>query len=318
MGRLLRRSPTKVPYYFVNSEPVSDALRRVAAEELSLTISLLENRSLVGRDERVHEARKGLKRLRALVHLGRSALSPATLERENAAFRDCARLLSRMRSADASLECFGELVSGTNTGLAPIDVATIRRRLEDICTIHHNQAAEPFEEAIGLLEAALSRVTDWSFHRLEWAALGAGLEAIYAKGRKAMGRALAAESPEAFHAWRKQVKYLWYSIRLIEPCWPKPLRGLASELDVLGETLGHEHDLVDLEGIVVEQCPAAESDLIAAVLTLARVRRAALRDTAVRSGRCVYVEPPKAFRRRILSYLDPWAKEPQRGVRVDG
>ena len=57
----------------------------------------------------VHESRKCLKRVRALLRLARPALQPETFRSENRRFRDIARALSAARDSQAMLESLAKL-----------------------------------------------------------------------------------------------------------------------------------------------------------------------------------------------------------------
>ena len=61
-------------YRFRHGESVPDAIRRVAREELRSAVRSLTGRGAKNRDEAVHEARKSVKKLRALLRLVQSEL----------------------------------------------------------------------------------------------------------------------------------------------------------------------------------------------------------------------------------------------------
>ena len=88
-------------------EPPAAGLRRVILGQLDHAIELLEHYGDDGGaiDERtVHELRKTLKRLRALVRLLRDPLGRKRFARENAALRDCARGLAGARDAEVMVD----------------------------------------------------------------------------------------------------------------------------------------------------------------------------------------------------------------------
>jgi CHAD domain-containing protein len=69
--------------------------------------------------EAVHEARKSLKRLRALVKISRPALGDARYRRENAEFRQTGRLLSAARDAKVLIETLDGLLERARDELSP-------------------------------------------------------------------------------------------------------------------------------------------------------------------------------------------------------
>src|SRR3954471_12662774 len=83
-------------------EEAGRSLREGFAGELGRLVRLVSSeggRSAARRDETVHEVRKSLKRLRALLRLLRHALGPDEYRRENRALRDTARPLGEVRDA---------------------------------------------------------------------------------------------------------------------------------------------------------------------------------------------------------------------------
>ena len=58
---------------------------------------------------------------------------------------------------------------------------------------------------------------------------------------------LASPDDGAFHALRKWSKYLWYQTRILERANRPVLRTQRVRLQVLGEILGHAHDIAVLE-----------------------------------------------------------------------
>jgi hypothetical protein len=70
----------------------------------------------------------------------------------------------------------------------------------------------------------------------EWHVIGIRFEAVYASGRYGMERTRKDPAPELFHEWRKDTKYLWHQLQMLEPLWP----GLLGES---ADYLGDDHDL---------------------------------------------------------------------------
>jgi CHAD domain-containing protein len=99
-------------------EPFAAGLRRVILGQLDLAIELLESATEAPSDEgsgksaahTVHETRKAIKRLRALLRLMRTELGPKRFARENAALRDCGRRLARARDAEVMVGTLDALV----------------------------------------------------------------------------------------------------------------------------------------------------------------------------------------------------------------
>ena len=81
-----------------------DGVRRIARDQLDMSIERLEGHTDEDLGTAVHETRKSLKRMRATVRLARDELGDEAYRRENIAFRDAARRLGGARDSQVLLE----------------------------------------------------------------------------------------------------------------------------------------------------------------------------------------------------------------------
>src|SRR5688572_28848189 len=91
------------------NEPPAAGARRVAAEQLEDAVGQLQNGMSDDPVTAVHEARKDLKKTRALLRLTRSGLPKSTYRSENRALRDAGRSLSGTRDADVMIQTVDKL-----------------------------------------------------------------------------------------------------------------------------------------------------------------------------------------------------------------
>ncbi len=92
-------------------ERVGDGLRRATLAQLDIAIEALQSGGATGVPRRhVHEARKALKRLRALIRLLRGRLGETAYERDSTTLRDAGRLLAGARDAEVLLSTLDELL----------------------------------------------------------------------------------------------------------------------------------------------------------------------------------------------------------------
>jgi CHAD domain-containing protein len=298
------------------ADDVPSSVRAVAREQLADAVERLER---AGEDPvtAVHEARKHLKKTRALLRLARPALGNDAYRRENDALREAARALSGRRDADVLVATASALAEHA-AGRLPADV---------FAQLHEALAAEASEGRDGAgggpeltavleaLRAAGRRVDAWPLHDANWETPVAGLTRAYARGRKAFAVARATPTPELLHDWRKRAKDLWYHQRLLKPVWPPVLGAQADEAHALTELLGDDHDLAALAARLVAPAPLppavdAERGML---LALAEHRGGELRAAATQLGLRVYAEKPSAFSRRLARYVHV-AVEEQRGA----
>ena len=130
---------------------------------------------------------------------------------------------------------------------------------------------------------------------------------MYAQGLAAFDSAHWTGSAEAYHDWRKRVKYLWYQVQVLQNIWPAGMKSLSDELDQLGELLGDHHDLSMLRSTVLNGFPrAGATSTIAALYRRIDEVRLELEKRAEILGKRVYAERPREFTRRIGTYWQVW------------
>lgn len=262
------------------SEQVGAALVRVGSGQFDrITMALSDP---IDQDAGIHEARKAIKRLRALLRLTRQHLGEESFRHNDAALRDLGRVLAPLREVAATIDTVQALVPGR----CP--------ELQDLLSGRHRSVMEAARPGSALHRELADRI---KAARLDWRAgfamlpdgfgsLADGLAATYRQGRRRMRRAAMDSGEELFHEWRKVVKYLRYQMESIRPAPPDGPDPRTAVLDDLGEILGLEHDVSILVSIVERggACPSDSPDL----LPILGSRRESLRRKAKRLGKQVY------------------------------
>src|SRR3954451_4683096 len=279
-------------YRFLEGEPVPEALRRIARGRIGHALDELGGKSDSSAEEAVHEARKDMKKLRALLRLARDELGDDVYRRENTCFRDAARELSGVRDADVML--------GTLKGLDG-SFPELRSALEE----HRRSAsqADATGAAIATLEAARERVDEWPLEHDGFEALEGGLRRIYRRGRRALREVEEEPTTEILHEWRKREKDLWYHLTLLREAWPPVLKVTADEAHELSDHLGNDHDHAVLAEWAHARCG---DDALAGFDEAVAARRDPLQREALELGRRLYAERPGAFVRRLGGYWQAW------------
>jgi hypothetical protein len=252
-------------------------LRRMALGQLDFAIEQLEgDPDGVLAENAVHETRKSLKRLRALIRLLGGELGEGVAAHENAVLRDAGRRLAGTRDAEVLVDTLDGLVLDHPGKLADRPgVGALRSRLvaeRDGASQLTLADAARRAQVLGDLRAARERVSKWRLpDRDGIQAVEAGLSRIYRQGRRRHRQAARSKGDRAvaFHMWRKRVKDLRYAAEALDRLEParghhtrqKPagtrvrkqraaptetnaIRRTARRADELGELLGEEHDLV--------------------------------------------------------------------------
>jgi CHAD domain-containing protein len=276
-------------YRLRQGEPLADELRRAARGRIDHAIDELRGKTNSTPEEAVHEARKDMKKLRALLRLARGELGRETFARENACFRDAARELAGTRDSDVMLETLAalELPAGLGSELREAIQEEMARRADD-----DRKAAA--RAAVAVLKEARKRVGEWPLEGDSFEALADGLERTYRRGRRTFREAREEPGAETLHEWRKRVKDLWYHHTLLRELWPPVMSAVGDEAHELSDRLGDDHDLVVLAAWVrghLEPDPEFSEAVIR--------RRGELQGKATALGARVYAEKPSAYVRRM-------------------
>jgi CHAD domain-containing protein len=107
------------------------SIRQTARDELVEAIRLLRDDYPDDPVTAVHEARKNLKKTRALLRLARPGLGSETYRRENWAIRDAARLISGARDADVMQQTLTRLAKRDDARVSVDEFDALRSRLRD-------------------------------------------------------------------------------------------------------------------------------------------------------------------------------------------
>jgi CHAD domain-containing protein len=291
-----------------NTESGTRGIRRILRQQTAQALEALHRDQQLS-DEVVHEVRKQLKKVRAALRLLRKALGSRTYDRENTVFRNAARPFTEVRDARVLIDTLDTLAEHCGEQANALDLDQLRRALRE----HYQGVRQRVlqEDNLGPVQAALqaarARAKRWPIGRRGWSVLGAGLKRVYRSGRDAFATAQHEPSEENLHEWRKQVKYLWHQLQMLQPLQPTWIKVLADQAHTLADYLGDDHDLAVLHRKLLEE-PDTFPDraLVDALAVLIDRRRAALQEQAEVLGRCLYAEHPNMFVDRFQGYWHSW------------
>ncbi len=279
---------------------------------LLASVDRAASRVSTGTDGGFHDARKALKRARALLRLIGKNAEGARYSGERTALRDAARVLGPARDSYVLMRTLEDVRERAPDGIhrpAFIPVAEALRRhhadehdrliadglipvMRALRAISRRIAANP-PSGPGPSRSGADAVTT----------IGRGLRREYKRGRSWMEGVARAPSDENLHEWRKSVKYLRYQLEALEPRWPISTRASVAGLRVLGERLGEDHDLVLLtsafEDTRISIDPSAHQALAAGI----QRRRGHLQGEAATLAASLYVDSPREFAGQLEDHM---------------
>jgi CHAD domain-containing protein len=320
--RRLGLGPGETPAEGLRRMAVTQA--EIATESLAVAVAVADS---AGAGKAVHEARKAIKRTRAIVRLLEGQLGHESSAREQTSLRKAAAGLAGARDAEVLLETLEDLRRRHRKKLGKRKgVARLRRRLAA-----DRQAAErALLEPANRLRVA-SELRDFAARAGAWQLgnrpgiemIEPGLRKLYVSGRRRMAKASGKRGGRmrTMHQWRKRVKDLRYAAEALqhearsgaggrgrkragsarEAKENKWLADLAKGADELGELLGEEHDLAVLGQWISDHGASAGAGRATQrkLHKLIRRRRAKLRRRALRRGKSLYRLGPRKFIARV-------------------
>lgn len=276
---------------------LEDELAKIVRKELRATAGALTSPETTF-EEVVHEARKSVKKVRAVTALLEQA--GATVPRKDRKrLKTAARALSELRDSAAIIESLDRVHRRYPKRLPVHSYGILRRALVGVQGRQEARAKEDDvpAAAAGRLSKARKAVKAWTLPSLDASDLVDVVAASYGRSRKAMTHARATGQSATFHEWRKELKTLWYQLRLARRLTPG-VAPVIADLKRLEAELGDDHNLVVL-GATLRGCRELRSMRaeLRQVEHLAARMRQPLRRHALTLGRRLHARQPPAFAR---------------------
>jgi CHAD domain-containing protein len=245
----------------------------------------------------VHDARKGLRRARAVLELVSGALPKSERRAVGKALQEARRALSTARDHAVAPSTLGSLALGDD------DRATAKRVLDNAA-----EALPAVQEIKQVLAEAAARAAAQG-EALE-AALPAeidldtvldGVCGVYAEARHA--RRAGKHSKQWFHTWRRRAKELSYQLDLLCEHAGARTHAIHSELEGLTDTLGPAVDLVMVRDYLGTYNQGISADEVSHLESAVDAQLDDLMKTTRRAGRDAFSQKPKKFAKRVAKAI---------------
>lgn len=280
-------------------QTVSSELRRIVLRQLNRAASEL---TLIGdpeSDEAIHDARRRVKKIRAIIRLVRPVLA-ADGRRTDPDLRRVSHLLAPVADGQGVIDTLNQLLRRYRGNLPRKTAAAIRSDLIARGKRIDSKAAKDhvLEEARATLRAERRRVKHWRLTAEGFNAVAPGLKESVRRARLAMVTAWLHPTAAHHHAWRRHVKNHWFHVRLISARCGTHLQPYQRQLEALDGILGEYHNLVLLHEVLVHDSTLSRRE-IARCLRIVKRYQHALRRHAQVLGMRIYNEKPRRFVRRV-------------------
>lgn len=283
-------------YVIRDKSAIGAEVRRVLDEQIGRAHGLLADWRSHPRDH-VHQARQAFKRIRALLRLIRPGARYVCCV-ENLQFRELGRSLAYARDSEAVVDALGLLEGRVSGPLAHESLLMLRHGLEQRaqrerdCGLHDLQGR--IDRACEALAAAAQRVPHMPLEDLRRRHLRRGAGQALRRCARGFEAAQGSREAEAFHAWRRDIKYAWFHTRLLADLMPRWAQFHGACLGRLAEALGHYQDLCVLDRLLMSQVDELNIDVhLRSIRNALRDARTDMADKALVLGAGIQAEPPQ-------------------------
>ena len=278
---------------------ISREIRRIVLKQLEAAISELHTVGDPQSDDAVHDARRRVKKIRAIIRLVRPVLD----KESRAVDRDLStvsRLLAPVADGRGIIETLEELEHRYPASLSKRTLAVAR------AGVLRNGARADREAhtrgvlkiAAGTLRSERSRVKRWRVRGEGFRAIEPGLEESYRRARRMMLTTWSKPKPSHFHTWRRYVKDHWFHVRLLEGRCGHRLVAYERRIEALDGILGEYHNVILLRELLVTDASLPKEEAARCLRVVARYQRVLSRHAEILGAR-IYTERPRRFVRRV-------------------
>lgn len=257
----------------------------------------------------VHETRKAIKRLRAMLRLVRDSISLDCYHTDNAALKLIAAELGAVRDSWVMAQILDRLLPHDHD-LAD-SVTTLVDRLQDR---YKAESAAVLDNAahmasiVDQLEKARDRAKKWTIIAGEqsvplphtFATVEPGMQRVYKRGRRGMRIVTDSPTDTLLHVWRKRAKYLRHQVEALNVLDPPELGEMEIELEQLTDLLGDDHDLAVLLARIKNDPHLTDGIATDPIVEAICDKRCELQDQAIKLGRHRFEDHSSIF----LAYIE--------------
>jgi CHAD domain-containing protein len=292
-----------VAFRLKTGEAVSSDIRRIVLQQLDRATSELTSIGDPESDQAIHDARRRVKKIRAIIRLVRPVLNKA--HRADPELRRVSKMLAPVADGQGVIDTLSQLLKRYRRELPRKTAAAIRTDLIDRSRQIDSKASKQgvLEKAQMTLRAERRRVKNWRLRAEGFSALAPGLKNSVRRARFAMMTAWLHPSAQHHHTWRRHVKNHWFHVRLLSARCGYRLQPYQRQLEALDGILGEYHNLVLLHEVLVSDSTLAQRE-VGRCLRIVQRYQSELRRQAQVLGIRIYSEKPRRFVRRVRELWD--------------
>ena len=235
-------------FQLILESPLEEGIKKLIYDQISRARDQIENQTDI--HLAIHESRRTLKRIRAVLRLTRDEIGNSNYHRENILMRDLGRRLSGARDHQVLLRTFSSLEEQYPTSFSGSEISRIKQLVKDQTDFEINHFMHDlggFEQFKEDLVEASGRVDQYCIIRNDFRAIENGLRRNYKQGRRLLKQIGRDDHEIYFHEFRKRSKYFLHHIQILRPLFPRLMKAYAKSIQEYSELLGETRDYYRLE-----------------------------------------------------------------------
>ena len=253
----------------------------------------LQNNTGIKPEQQVHELRKAVKRIRALLRASKLLFLPKVYEDLDELLAEAARELTFHRESVVNRDTFTRLCKKLGEE-CPDELmkkvhGVLLIEIHNLYTENKKSTGRKLDESFQLLQQAAFGIHSCSMQSMSQKYMDNQLQKSYLKALRLFNDAYHTLDPEVIHSWRKVVKNLLFQLKFSPHSFALSQQTL-DLYDRLTDTLGNEHDLFVLEEYIVKNAELSQAELSQVHKWIFRERNQLQRE-AFAQGRIIFEEP---------------------------
>ena len=218
-------------------------------------------------DDRIHEFRRHIKRVRAILRLMREGLGSKAYRIENHRLSVLARQFSAVRDARACLDAFDSL--SIEEPMSDGERNRLRELLQTRLQFAHEQliVEERYQKASRVLRSARRHVADWKIDKSDGELIKRGFGRVYSAGRQSLQAVKDHPGRLNLHKLRKEATHLRNIVEILTPSRVSRLQEMLACLKSLTADAGTCLDLQLLRSVILQESfQASDGDSTEAII----------------------------------------------------
>jgi CHAD domain-containing protein len=294
-GALGQESEVDMTFALRSEEPIAKGLKRSLRSDIKRALRELDGLNSEGL---IHELRKRIKRMRALLRLVRHDIGTKAFRCIDTRFQKAGKQLAELRDAEVLRTTADKL---KNDRVVRFTRKDFHKLHEQLATRHSSALVQLLGKKHNVqrikqhLKESKKTIGEWKLES-GWSLIRAGIMATYNTSQSCLKKAIADPSIENLHSWRKEVKCLWHQMQFIHALHARRISPLEKVLHELATALGDDHDLAILSQLITDNDDEADRSGFALTFAAGTMsKRGKLQEQAFKMGRYFFDQSSERF-----------------------